>query len=442
MNILIVEPSKIFQLALERIFRVYATNVFMAISGTEAMDIYNTVRIDLICVSFYLSDMDGIEFVSDVRKLKFGETIPILMITSKKSQEATVKSLTSGVTEIFRKNNLDEIEKFLKIFAEHARQQAQVEGNILLIDKDRKQASDIRSFFKDTHLKFVHFTTAEEAAEITRAAEFDLVITDVVLDGSMTGFALIREIREINETMYRVPILAISAISNVSQKIGLLRAGANDYIQKPVLLEELSVRMKNLLLNKKLFDTVELQKGLLEKMASHDQLTGLYNRHYLSGIVDKAIQESYRYKYPFSVFFVDLDHFKKVNDTYGHPTGDAVLKAVAKLLLQTFRGSDTPVRFGGEEFIILLPHCDGENAVMRAQTLLAQIRALRPASIPLSASIGVTQTPQTMQVGSEELFAAADRAVYMAKSNGRDCVVFNEVSFRPSSISVPTRAPG
>jgi two-component system cell cycle response regulator len=258
----------------------------------------------------------------------------------------------------------------------------------------------------------------------------------------MTGFALIREIREINETMYRVPILAISAISNVSQKIGLLRAGANDYIQKPVLLEELSVRMKNLLLNKKLFDTVELQKGLLEKMASHDQLTGLYNRHYLSGIVDKAIQESYRYKYPFSVFFVDLDHFKKVNDTYGHPTGDAVLKAVAKLLLQTFRGSDTPVRFGGEEFIILLPHCDGENAVMRAQTLLAQIRALRPASIPLSASIGVTQTPQTMQVGSEELFAAADRAVYMAKSNGRDCVVFNEVSFRPSSISVPTRAPG
>ena len=139
MNILIIEPSRIYQLALETIFKAYSTNIFVADSGVEAKNIYKVVSIDLICLSFYLSDMDGIEFVSDVRKLEFGKTIPILMITSKKSQEATAKSLNDGVTEIFPKNQLDELEKYLKIFAEHARQQARIEGSILLIDRDQNR---------------------------------------------------------------------------------------------------------------------------------------------------------------------------------------------------------------------------------------------------------------------------------------------------------------
>jgi two-component system, cell cycle response regulator len=423
-NILIIEPSRIFQLMLENIVNAYATNVFISGSGTEALNIYKSVTIDLICMSFYLSDMDGIEFVSGVRKLKFGETVPILMITSKKSQETTVKSLNDGVTEIFRKNNLDELKKYLKLFVEHARQQAQIEGSILLIDSDQKQAADIRRFFEDTRLKFIHFTSAEEAEQIARSAEFDLVITNVVLGGNMSGLALIREIREINDTMYRVPILAISAISNVSQKIELFRAGANDYIQKPIILEELSVRMKNLLLSKKLFDTVELQKEQLEMMAIHDQLTGLYNRHYLIDIAERNVNESWRYKFPLSVLVVDLDHFKDVNDTHGHSTGDSVLKAVAGLLLKIFRGSDTAIRFGGEEFVILLPHCNGEEATARADALRLQISALCPNSIPITASIGISQTSPTIQLGFEELFAAADKAVYVAKGNGRNCVVF------------------
>ncbi len=428
MNILIIEPSRIYQLALETIFKAYSTNIFITDSGAEAKNIYEVVSIDLICLSFYLSDMDAIKFVSDIRTMEFGETIPILMITSKKSQEAIAKSLNDGVTEIFPKNNLAVLEKYLQIFAEHARQQAQIEGSILLIDSDREQAAEIRNFFKDTRLKFIHFTNAEEAADMARTAEFDLVITNVVLGGAMSGMALIREIREINETMYRVPILAISAISSVSQKIELLRAGANDYIKKPILLEELKVRMKNLLLNKKLFDTVELQTKQLRELATRDQLTGLYNRHYLLGIAHKTVEESYRYQYPLSVLVLDLDHFKKVNDDHGHAIGDLVLKAVGELLLKTFRGSDTPVRFGGEEFIVLLPHCDGQDAINRAQALRMQIGDLRPASIAISASIGISQTSPQTQIGYEELFAAADQAVYIAKANGRNCVVFRELS--------------
>ena len=424
MKILIIEPSKIVQSILEETFRDYATVILKTTSGKEAVSMYKSVDIDLICTSYYLSDMDAVEFVTALRKLKFGETVPILMITSKKSQETSIKSLNDGVTEIFRKSDLNELKNYLKLFAEHARQQAQLEGNILLIDNDQEQALKIRNFFKNTKLKFVHLTTAEEAAQIARYAEFDLVITNAVLSGSMSGLALIRKIRKINDTMYRVPILVISAIPNVSQKIELFRAGANDYIEKPFILAELNVRMKNLIQSKKLFDTVEQQKEKMEKMAIRDQLTGLYNRHYLTNVADKYIEESWRHKFPLSIFVIDLDFFKKLNDTYGHPKGDLVLKAIANLLLKLFRGSDIAIRYGGEEFLILLPHCSGEDATNKAEHLRSQISELRPSSITVTASIGVSQTSTENKFTFSEILAAADKAVYLAKENGRNCVIF------------------
>lgn len=426
MNILIVEPSKIYQLALEKIFAPYATHVFVSHSGEEAKNIYLSVSIDLVCLSFYLADMDGTEFVSTLRKLKWGETLPILMITSKESQDVIIKSMHDGVTEVFRKNDLAVLEKYLMTYAQYARQHAGLSGNILLIDNDRHQAEAVCDFFRNTKLKFVHFTSAEEAANMARAAEFDLVITNVVLSGPMSGMALIREIRAINGTMYRVPILAISAAINVSQKIELLRAGANDSVVKPLLLEELSVRVKNLLQNKKLFDTVELQKKQLKEMAYRDPLTGMHNRHFLLATADRVLEESYRHGYPVSIMVIDLDHFKKVNDTFGHATGDFVLQAVAELLMRMFRGNDTAVRFGGEEFIILLPHCDGEAAVAKAQSLRRRIGELMPASIAITASIGVSRTPMAGRISYDAMFAAADQAVYGAKMNGRNCVVFRE----------------
>ncbi|WP_163337663.1 diguanylate cyclase [Desulfopila sp. IMCC35008] len=437
MNILIVEPSKIFQLSLEGIFKDYATSFFACTSGSRALEIYESSPIDLICLSFYLSDIDGLELVSQIRKLKFGETIPILMITSKESQEAIAASLHGGVTEIFRKNRLSEIENYLKIYAEHARQQAHLSGNILVIDRDSLQVQEIITYFQDTKLKFIHFTNAEAAAEMARTAEFDLVITSVVLDGRMSGLALIREIRDINETMYRVPILAISAIAHVSQKIELLRAGASDYIQKPVLLEELRVRVKNLLHNKKLFDTVEYQRQQMAELAIRDQLTGLYNRHYLLDIVDRTIQEAYRYNYPISLLVIDIDHFKKVNDTYGHSTGDLVLKGLADLLMETFRGTDTPIRLGGEEFVVLLPHCSSQDAINRAQSLRLQIGELCPGGIRISASVGISVIPSDTNITYEQLFAAADEAVYAAKASGRNCVAFREPVDHTRSLELP-----
>lgn len=429
MNILIVEPSKIYQVALEKIFLDYATNIFISATGDEAKNIYNCVSIDLVCLSFYLADMDGITFVRDIRKLKWGETLPILMITSNKNQGVTLRNLSLGVTEVFHKDHLKTVEQYLRTYAQHARQQASLAGQILLIDSDLQQVGEICSYFSDSHLEFVHFTNAEAAADMVRAAEFDLVITNVVLHGSMSGMTLIREIREINDTMYRVPILAITEGANVSQIIELLRAGVNDSVQKPILMKELSVRVKNLLHNKKLFDTIELQNRQLEELAVRDQLTGLYNRHQLFRIVDRVLEEAFRYRYPVSLLVIDIDHFKKINDSFGHLSGDKVLKAIGKLLMDTFRGSDTPVRFGGEEFLVLLPHCDGEDAIARAQSLRLQVSTLMPISIRVTISIGISEMDPHAQPNFDAMFAAADEGLYAAKESGRNCVAFRSPVF-------------
>ncbi len=426
MNILIIEPSDICRRELETILAPYAMNLYFTVSGEKGIDIYQSSSIDLVCLSFHLSDMEGLEFVIRVRKLKWGETLPILMITYEESQVDTLKGLQYGVTEIFRRDELFSLESYLTTSAQYARHKASLSGVILIIDNDREQSKMICDFFSGSKLNFVCFTNAEQAADMARAAEFDLVITNVALDGHMSGMALIREIREINKMMYRVPILAITTPPNVSQKIELLRAGASDSIQQPILLEELSVRVINLLQNKKLFDTVELQKIQLEKMAFRDPLTGLYNRRHLFEIADRIFEDSLRHMYPVSLLVIDLDHFKKINDSHGHATGDVVLKAIGKLLKDTFRENDIPVRFGGEEFIVLLPHCGKKDAITKAENLRLQIEQLTPVSIHVSGSIGVSRTPLKSSIGYEELFSAADQAVYSAKLKGRNCVVYKE----------------
>ena len=424
MNVLIIEPSKTFQLLLERIFTQYSTNIFVAESGLEASEIFQTVSIDIICLSFYLREMDGLEFVRGIRKVALGNTVPILMITTKDSQDTIASSITSGVTEVFKKDKLSDLENYLKLHAEYARRQSQLQANILIIDRDIRQVGRIREYFYRSNIQFVHFMTAEEAANLARAAEFDLVITDVVLDGCVSGLSLVREIRKINDTMYRIPILAISHLSSPLQKIELFRAGVNDYIQKPILLEELSVRLKNLLHNKKLLDVLEDRNRQLEELLNHDSLTGLYNRRHLLNIADRILYDGNRYGYPVTLLVIDLDHFKKINDRFGHFSGDSVLQAVAAILRRDFRGGDIPVRYGGEEFLVFLPHCNAEDAHKRAEKLRDKIAKLYPSGILVTASIGISQTIVGMDVSYDELFAVADNAVYQAKSKGRNCVVF------------------
>ena len=155
-----------------------------------------------------------------------------------------------------------------------------------------------------------------------------------------------------------------------------------------------------------------------------DQLTKLYNRHYLLEIAEKAIKEAVCFSKPLSIIVIDIDHFKKLNDAHGHQVGDHVLASVAEFLLAAMQPTDVAARFGGEEFVLVLSHCTLNEAKAKAEKLRSKLQQLQPIGLEVTASFGVS----ALEIISGEasfnmLFKLADNAVYQAKNEGRNRVI-------------------
>ena len=159
-----------------------------------------------------------------------------------------------------------------------------------------------------------------------------------------------------------------------------------------------------------------------EGMAMHDQLTGLYNRYFLQEMATQKLSEANRHQYPMSLLMLDLDNFKAINDTHGHPMGDVVLQEFAKLIEEHNRAEDIVARIGGEEFVILLDHCTSTEAEEKAQLVRNRVSELQPNGIPITVSIGIAEL-NTKGEAFSDLLERSDRAVYQAKENGRNNVV-------------------
>ena len=266
-----------------------------------------------------------------------------------------------------------------------------------------------------------HHTSAGSAYNAFISNKYDLVLTDLVLEGDETGRNLVQKIRV--DTAYdNVPIIVISGLESSSHRIDLLKEGANDYVSKPVINDELMVRVQNLIKTKKLIDYVNEQQDHLRELAMKDQLTGLYNRHFLMEVGPKRIKEAYRHEYGLSLLMIDLDRFKWINDNHGHAVGDEVLSEVGALLKNHCRQDDLAARFGGEEFILILGHCDKDSANAKAEEIRLAIENLKPASLDLTASIGVASLENDSEEDLAGLFARADEAVYQSKEKGRNQV--------------------
>jgi diguanylate cyclase (GGDEF)-like protein len=174
----------------------------------------------------------------------------------------------------------------------------------------------------------------------------------------------------------------------------------------------------------------------LSEMSIHDQLTGLFNRREMDRILDKEMDRFKRYKHPFSLIMIDIDYFKSVNDQYGHPIGDQVLRWLADIMERRVRKTDRCIRYGGEEFAIILPETTKENALIVAEWLRTKI-AKTPywvkypdgtqIDILITISLGIAEAPENA-VDIENLLQAADQALYQAKKNGRNQVVISERS--------------
>ncbi|MDH5409645.1 MAG: diguanylate cyclase, partial [Gammaproteobacteria bacterium] len=300
-----------------------------------------------------------------------------------------------------------------------------VAAKILYIEDSKSIAEMTIAIMTNMGLLIDHYVNGEQAIQAFYANNYDLVITDIFVEGKLNGADIVNAIRKTETRKSRTPILAISGQNDIQMRLDVLNNGANDFISKPIQEDEFCARTNNLIALKRLFDQVDGQQKKLFEMAMTDQLTKLYNRHSLTEMAPKYISDGIRHNFDVSLLVIDLDHFKQVNDTYGHATGDIVLHQIGKLLKQLSRKEDFAARFGGEEFVMLLCHCHISHALEKAEMIRQKIEALKPAGLVITASIGVASTGQDKTMDFNKLFEKADKAVYDAKHSGRNQVQFS-----------------
>jgi len=245
----------------------------------------------------------------------------------------------------------------------------------------------------------------------------DLILLDIEMPG-MDGFETIEHLKS-NKNTATIPVIFITAKDSAEDEEKGLLLGAVDYITKPIKPGIVAVRVKTHI-------TIKQQRDTLNRLAMHDQLTGLYNRHYIIEVANARVLQAQRHAKNLSVMMIDIDHFKSINDQYGHPEGDLVLQAVATSIKESYRGEDIVARFGGEEFVILLDQCDLLSAQERAESLCQQIEALKPSGRVATISIGIAQLSNSKTEDFTDVLKRADLAVYQAKEQGRNRVVVSE----------------
>ena len=419
---LIIESTGYYRSLLHKILADIGLECDVYSSGKEALEVDKNTEYAFILLPRYLDDMSGELFLHLYREShSIGDALAI-MITSDEVSKVVQDANKAGFKLVFNKKDILSIQAFLISVLNN--RTLNLKGNILYIEDQKSIAAATTALFESYQANVEHVTNLAEAKEKFTANSYDLVITDFYLDDNETGDALIQFVRSFNHPdKARIPILVVSGETDPTKRTSFLRAGANDFIIKPYDEDEIIVRSSNLIESKKIFEQAKKQREDLIKLAMTDQLTGLYNRNSLFDVGPKYLSDAKRHDFSVSILVFDLDHFKNVNDTHGHSVGDIVLKAVGQVLNDNCRIEDTVARFGGEEFVMVLSHCDLDFAFKKAESIRLAIEQSKPHDLTITASIGVAELGKDDDF--ESLFDKADKAVYEAKETGRNKVVAN-----------------
>lgn len=267
--------------------------------------------------------------------------------------------------------------------------------------------------------------TAKDGAEgivTAKNIQPQVILLDVMMPG-MDGYEVCRLLKQDPATT-AIPVIMLTSKTETLDRIKGLEIGAADYIMKPFDQGELLARIATQVKLKNLYDELQEKNRMLEELSKKDGLTNLFNRRYFQERVTEEFSRARRYDFPMSFIIFDIDHFKDINDTHGHPAGDEVLRHIAKMLTSNIRDVDIPARYGGEEFTLILPHTKLCNAVAVAERLRRQIEShpveFHDKSIPVTISLGVAGIPDNNPKSCNELIQFADEALYKAKQSGRN----------------------
>jgi two-component system cell cycle response regulator len=302
-----------------------------------------------------------------------------------------------------------------------------LKARILLVEDSTTQAKATRDSLQKKGYDVLWADSGAAAIKAVLTMSPDVVLLDRVLP-DMSGTEVCRWIKHTEQTK-GVPVIMLTVRGSLDDKVTGIESGADDYLAKPCNDVELHAKIHAALRIKALQDALKQKNRELSEllakvgsMAVTDVLTGLYNRRHFDDELDAEWKKSRRYRYSIACLLIDIDFFKSINDTYGHKAGDSVLRELSVILRKNVRDTDTVARWGGEEFIVLLPHTDTDGGYVVASSLLERISRHEFGQVPgrhITVSIGLSCSGPATQ-GKERLIEEADKALYEAKKNGRN----------------------
>jgi two-component system, cell cycle response regulator len=426
-------------------------DVVTAMSGNEALAICDRAECDLVLLDVMMPDMDGFEVCRRLKSNPATHHIPVVMVTALDQPSDRVRGLEAGADDFLAKPipELALIARVrslarLKMVTDELRMRVLTSREIGIESPEREAISDTgrdgRILIVDdrpaSYERVAAMLAKEHQVEVEpdpnqalfRAADgtYDLLIVSLGLE-NFDALRLCSQVRSLDRTR-SLPILAITEPDNNTRMVRGLEIGVNDYLIRPIDKNELLARVRTQVRKRRYTDRLRDNVQMSIEMAITDALTGLFNRRYMESHLGTLIEQAASRGKPLSALVIDIDYFKAINDTHGHDAGDDVLRDFALRIKRSIRGIDLACRYGGEEFVIVMPETDMTVAAMVAERLRRRIAA-EPFSIqqgskaiPVTISIGIAGL-RDKEDNAAGLLKRADQALYRAKRDGRNRVV-------------------
>ncbi len=430
--------------------------VLTATSGAQALEVAERDGPDIILLDVMMPGMDGFETCKRLKANPVTSHIPVVMVTALTDATDRVRGLESGADDFLSKpvNDVALMSRVrslvrLKMTVDEWRirektanqfgifnsrgnvmEESTKAARILVIeDKDFESEKFIETLRRDDDM-VIPAASGDQGIDLAQRQDFDLITISLDLEGG-DGLRLCSHLRS-NERTRSVPILMVAEDSDMKRVAQGLEIGAHDYIMRPVDRNELLSRARTQIRRKRYQDRLRSNYEVSLAMALTDSLTGLFNRRYLMVHMEKIISRIKETRKPVGVLVMDIDFFKKINDSYGHAVGDQVLKIFADRISQRVRSFDLVARIGGEEFVAVLPDITRDVAVQVADRLRKGIcgetmRVSTPeGQLTVTVSIGGVII-DSGDIPVEEAIRRADEELYKAKESGRNCCVFEGI---------------
>jgi len=423
--------------------------VLTAFSGHEALDILARERVDVVLLDVMMPGMDGFEVCRRIKSNAKTHHIPVIMVTALDQPSDRVQGLEAGADDfltkpvddialITRVKNLGRLKMLhdeMLMRATTGRQMGLAEaaafekafagsgGRIMVVDDHPRSAARIAEALAKTYDVITELDPTAALGSLSEQ-QVDLLIVSLSLAGA-DGLRLCSQARSLDRSRH-TPIIMVVEPGDEARLLRGLELGVNDYLIRPIERHEMLARVRTQIKRKRHSDFLRSTLEQSVELSITDSLTGLHNRRYMEGHLNTLVRDSLASGRRLSVLLADIDHFKHVNDSYGHDSGDVVLREFSARLRRNTRGIDLACRLGGEEFLVIMPDTDMARAYQVGERLRACIAA-DPFSIGggrrirVTASVGLA-TLENADDTPEMMFKRADNALYTAKRRGRNRV--------------------